>query len=96
MPTEYDRYVAMLDEVERGARGAFAAGTSSADEAAGSRRRRSASGTLFSKVFYPRAFEAWYGARANVTMRRAAGGRRSTVDYFVLPDGTLFVAKMPA
>ena len=58
---EYDRYVAMLDEVERAARKAHAAGASAAD--AGSAFTLPASlgdWAMFSKVFYQRAFEAWY------------------------------------
>ena len=58
---EYDRYVAMLDEVERGARGAFASGKSAADAGAAFTLPASlGEWTLFSKGFYPRAFEAWY------------------------------------
>ncbi|HVX41779.1 MAG TPA: MBL fold metallo-hydrolase [Gemmatimonadaceae bacterium] len=60
-PAEYDRYVAMLDEVERAARRAHAAGTSAA--AAGAQFALPPSlgdWTLFSKQFYQRAFEAWY------------------------------------
>ena len=58
---EFDRYVAMLGEIERAARQAHAAGTSAAD--AGARFELPASlgeWTLFSKGFYPRAFEAWF------------------------------------
>lgn len=60
-PAEYDRYVAMLDEVEQAARRAHAAGTSAAD--AGAQFALPASlgaWTLFGKQFYQRAFEAWY------------------------------------
>jgi glyoxylase-like metal-dependent hydrolase (beta-lactamase superfamily II) len=58
---EFDRYVAMLDEVEQAARRAYAAGTSAAD-AGGSFALPASLGewVLFSKAFYPRAFEAWY------------------------------------
>jgi glyoxylase-like metal-dependent hydrolase (beta-lactamase superfamily II) len=58
---DFDRYVAMLDEVERGARAAYSAGTPAAD--AGARFQLPPSlgeWVLFNKVFYPRAFEAWY------------------------------------
>jgi glyoxylase-like metal-dependent hydrolase (beta-lactamase superfamily II) len=60
-PTEYDRYVSMLEEVERAARKAYAAGTPAADAAA-SFTLPSALGewVLFNKVFYQRAFDAWY------------------------------------
>jgi glyoxylase-like metal-dependent hydrolase (beta-lactamase superfamily II) len=58
---EYDRYVAMLDEVERGARKAHAAGTSAADAGAAFTLPASlGEWTLFNKVFFQRAFEAWY------------------------------------
>ncbi|HXT15101.1 MAG TPA: MBL fold metallo-hydrolase [Gemmatimonadaceae bacterium] len=58
---DYDRYVAMIDEVEQAARAAHAAGKTAAD--AGAQFTLPASlgeWTLFSKAFYPRAFEAWY------------------------------------
>jgi cyclase len=58
---EYDRYLSMLGEVEAAARAAFAKGTSAAD--AGTAFSLPASlgeWTLFSKVFYERAFAAWY------------------------------------
>jgi glyoxylase-like metal-dependent hydrolase (beta-lactamase superfamily II) len=61
---EYDRYIAMLGEVERAAKQAHAAGTSATD--AGSAFVMPASlgeWALFnkaSKAFYQRAFEAWY------------------------------------
>jgi hypothetical protein len=51
----------MLDEVERAARAAYSAGTPAAD--AGATFQLPASlgeWVLFNKVFYPRAFEAWY------------------------------------
>jgi len=58
---EYDRYVAMLDEVERAARAGAAAGTSPADLGATFSLPASlGEWTLFNKVFYQRAFEAWY------------------------------------
>jgi len=58
---EYDRYVAMLDEVERAARTGLAAGTSAADLGAKFSLPSSlGEWTLFNKVFYQRAFEAWY------------------------------------
>jgi glyoxylase-like metal-dependent hydrolase (beta-lactamase superfamily II) len=58
---DYDRYAAMLDEVERAARAAHEKGTSAADAAAAFNLPESlGSWTLFSKAFYNRAFEAWY------------------------------------
>jgi glyoxylase-like metal-dependent hydrolase (beta-lactamase superfamily II) len=58
---DYDRYVAMLDEVERAARAAYAKGTSAADAGAAFNLPESlGSWTLFSKAFYERAFSAWY------------------------------------
>jgi glyoxylase-like metal-dependent hydrolase (beta-lactamase superfamily II) len=58
---EYDRYAAMLGEVEAGARRAFAAGTSAADGGAAFALPPSlGEWTLFNKVFYQRAFEAWF------------------------------------
>jgi len=58
---EYDRYVQMLDEVERAARKAHAAGTTPADAGAAFTLPPSlGEWTLFSKAFYQRAFEAWY------------------------------------
>lgn len=59
--TEYDRYAAMLGEVERAARKAHAEGLSAAD-AGGAFSLPASLGdwTMFSKVFYQRAFEAWY------------------------------------
>jgi glyoxylase-like metal-dependent hydrolase (beta-lactamase superfamily II) len=61
---EYDRYAAMLGEVEHAARGAYAAGTS-ATEAGNAFALPASLGdwALFnpsSKAFYQRAFEAWY------------------------------------
>ena len=58
---EYDRYIAMLGEVEQAARRAHAAGTKAAD-AGNAFTIPSSLGewTLFSKAFFPRAFEAWY------------------------------------
>jgi glyoxylase-like metal-dependent hydrolase (beta-lactamase superfamily II) len=60
-PTEYDRYISMLEEVERAARKAYAAGTPAAD-AGGSFTLPPSLGewTLFNKVFYQRAFDAWF------------------------------------
>jgi len=60
-PTEYDRYVSMLDEVERAARKSHAAGTPAA-EAGAAFTLPSTLGewALFNKIFYQRAFEAWY------------------------------------
>ena len=60
-PTEYDRYTSMLEEVERAARKAHAAGTSAADAGASFTLPSSlGEWALFNKVFYQRAFEAWY------------------------------------
>jgi glyoxylase-like metal-dependent hydrolase (beta-lactamase superfamily II) len=57
----YDRYTAMLGEVERSARDAFHRGTSSADAATAFALPQSlGEWTLFSKAFYERAFAAWY------------------------------------
>jgi glyoxylase-like metal-dependent hydrolase (beta-lactamase superfamily II) len=61
---EFDRYVAMLGEVEHSARAAFTAGTSAVD-AAGSFALPASVGewalfTPTSKAFYQRAFEAWF------------------------------------
>lgn len=58
---DYDRYLAILSEVEQAARKARAAGTSAAD--AGTAFTLPASlgkWTLFNRAFYTRAFEAWY------------------------------------
>jgi len=58
---EFDRYVAMLGEVEQAARKAHQQGVSAAD--AGSAFTLSPSlgeWTLFNKVFFERAFAAWY------------------------------------
>jgi len=58
---EYDRYVAMLDEVQHAARTAHAKGVTAADAAAAFSLPPSlGEWTLFSKAFYNRAFEAWY------------------------------------
>jgi glyoxylase-like metal-dependent hydrolase (beta-lactamase superfamily II) len=60
-PTEYDRYIAMLGEVESAAKKAHAAGTSAADAAASYTLPASlGEWALFNKSFYQRAFEAWY------------------------------------
>src|SRR5262249_42789746 len=57
---EYDRYIAMLEEVERAARKAHAAGTSAADAAAAFTLPPSVGEwTLFAKSFYQTAFTAW-------------------------------------
>jgi glyoxylase-like metal-dependent hydrolase (beta-lactamase superfamily II) len=59
--TEFDRYVAMLDEVEKGARSALAQGQSAADAGAKFALPPSlGEWTLFNKVFFERAFAAWY------------------------------------
>ncbi|MEP6732320.1 MAG: MBL fold metallo-hydrolase [bacterium] len=58
---DFDRYAAMIDEVERGARAAYAAGTPAADAGASFQLPPSlGEWVMFSKTFYPRAFEAWY------------------------------------
>jgi len=58
---EYDRYVSMLDEVERSARAGYAKGTPAAEAAASFALPESlGTWTLFSKAFYERAFTAWY------------------------------------
>ena len=58
---EYDRYVAVLDEVERAARQAHAAGKTAAEAgAAFSLPPSLGEWTLFNKVFFERAFTAWY------------------------------------
>jgi glyoxylase-like metal-dependent hydrolase (beta-lactamase superfamily II) len=58
---DYDRYVAMLEEVERAARKARQAGTSAVDAGAAFTLPSSLGDwTLFTKTFYQRAFEAWY------------------------------------
>lgn len=60
-PTEYDRYIAMLGEVESAARKAHTAGTSAADAAAKFTLPSTlGEWALFNKAFYQRAFEAWY------------------------------------
>jgi glyoxylase-like metal-dependent hydrolase (beta-lactamase superfamily II) len=58
---DYDRYIAMLDEVERGARKAYSSGASAAD-AGGNFSLPASLGewAMFNKIFYARAFEAWY------------------------------------
>ena len=58
---EFNRYVAMLGEVERAARKAHDAGTSAADAGAAFTLPASlGEWTLFNKVFFERAFSAWY------------------------------------
>jgi hypothetical protein len=58
---DFDRYVSMLDEVEQAARRAHASGVSAADAGASFTLPASlGEWVLFSKAFYPRAFEAWY------------------------------------
>jgi len=57
----YDRYVTMLDEVERAARAGHAKGASATEAAASFSLPQSlGEWTLFSKAFYERAFTAWY------------------------------------
>jgi glyoxylase-like metal-dependent hydrolase (beta-lactamase superfamily II) len=57
----YDRYIAMIDEVERAARAAYERGATPADGAASFTLPASLGDwTLFSKAFYERAFAAWY------------------------------------
>jgi glyoxylase-like metal-dependent hydrolase (beta-lactamase superfamily II) len=59
--SEYDRYISMLDEVERAARKAHNGGVSAADAGAAFTLPPSLGDwVLFNKVFYQRAFEAWY------------------------------------
>ncbi|HKW09556.1 MAG TPA: MBL fold metallo-hydrolase [Gemmatimonadaceae bacterium] len=58
---EYDRYVGMIDEVEKGARAAYAKGQTPADGAAAFTLPPSLGEWMsFSKTFYERAFSAWY------------------------------------
>lgn len=58
---EYDRYIAMLDEVERAAHKAYAAGQSAADAGAAFILPPSLGDwTLFNKSMYATAFNAWY------------------------------------
>lgn len=58
---DFDRYTAMIDEVEHAARAAHAAGTPVADAAARFTLSPTlGEWTLFSKAFFQRAFEAWY------------------------------------
>ena len=59
--SDYDRYVAMLGEVEQAARRALVAGMT-ADEAGKTFTLPPSLGewTLFSKAFFPRAFDAWF------------------------------------
>jgi glyoxylase-like metal-dependent hydrolase (beta-lactamase superfamily II) len=58
---EFDRYIAMLGEVEQAARKAHQAGTSAADAGAAFALPPSLGDwTLFNKVFFERAFSAWY------------------------------------
>jgi len=55
------RYQAMIDEVERAARAAHAAGTSAKDAGAAYQLPASlGEWALFNKAFFARAFEAWY------------------------------------
>ncbi len=60
-PEDFDRYTAMIDDVERAARRAHEAGLSAADAAA-AYVFPAATGqwTLFGKTFVERAFTAWY------------------------------------
>jgi len=59
--SDYDRYVAMLGEVEQAARRALVAGMTAA-EAGNAFTLPPSLGewTLFSKQFFPRAFDAWF------------------------------------
>ena len=58
---EFDRYVAMLNEVEQAARKARSEGKSAADAGAAYTLPASlGEWTLFNKVFFERAFSAWY------------------------------------
>ena len=58
---EIDRYIAVLNEVETAARKSYAAGVS-ADEIGKTFMLSESLGpwALFSNIFYPRVFEAWY------------------------------------
>jgi len=60
-PADYDRYIAMIDEVGQAARKAYAAGTPAAD-AAGAFTLPTSLGdwTLFNKSMFATAFNAWY------------------------------------
>ena len=64
-PADLERYIAMLDEVERAARGAHMAGISVEDAGNAFTLPQSVGDwALFnpsSKAFYHRAFQAWYG-----------------------------------
>ena len=58
---DFDRYVAMLDEIEKGARAAHAAGKTPAEAGATYALPPSlGEWTLFGKTFFERAFSAWY------------------------------------
>ena len=58
---DYDRYTAMLDEVERAARKAHADGKTAAEAGAAYALPESLGAwTLFNKAFFERAFGAWY------------------------------------
>lgn len=58
---EYDRYVAMLNEIEQAARKSHTDGKSAADAGAAYALPASlGEWTLFNKVFFERAFSAWY------------------------------------
>ena len=58
---EFDRYVSILDEIERAARAARATGQSAADAGAAYALPASLGDwVLFNKVFFERAFSAWY------------------------------------
>jgi glyoxylase-like metal-dependent hydrolase (beta-lactamase superfamily II) len=60
-PTDYDRYFAMLGEVESAAKKAHAAGTSAADAGAKFTLPSTLGDwTLLNKAVYQRAVEAWY------------------------------------
>lgn len=59
--TDFDRYVAMLDEIEMGARAAHRAGRTPAEAGAAYQLPASlADFVLFNTVFFERAFSAWY------------------------------------
>lgn len=58
---DFDRYVAMLDEIEKGARVAHSAGKTPAEAGAAYQLPALlANFALFNKVFFERAFSAWY------------------------------------
>jgi ribulose-5-phosphate 4-epimerase/fuculose-1-phosphate aldolase len=58
---EYDRYVAVIDEIEKAARAGRAAGKTAAEAATGFQLPESlGKWTLFSPQYFERAIGAWY------------------------------------